>query len=312
MPVANSRITQNMMNTQLVRNLYTNLNNMDRLQNQLATGRKINKPSDDPVGISFAMRYRSDLTANEQYQQNVSSSISWLEYTDSMLGQANSVFQRVRELSVQGANGSNPQLAADAIRAEIVQLKEQLVKIGNSEFNGKYVFNGQITDKAPYSELSGAKNYDDGTGNSDQGLTDQGLIQFEIGVGIKIPVNTTGNNIFGQPDDPDNAFKVLDDIAGYLAAGDFASVSNSLGRLDTRINKFLETRSDIGAKLNRIELADERLKDIDLNLQTLQSSTEDADLAEVVTDLKVKENVYQASLSVGAKIIQPSLVDFLR
>src|SRR5690349_15263638 len=146
------RVTQSMMNTQLLRNLNHNLRNMNKLQNQLATGRTINRPSDDPVGLSFAMRYRSELSANDQYQENVDSAVSWLEYTDDTMDQANSVLQRVRELAVEGANGSNPQAALDAIKSEVEELYGQLVYIGNSNFNGKHVFNGQLTDVEPYTK----------------------------------------------------------------------------------------------------------------------------------------------------------------
>lgn len=295
------RVTQGMMNTQLMRNLNNNLTRMNDLQNQMATGRKINKPSDDPVGLSFAMRYRSELSANEQYEENVGSALSWLEYTDSIMDQAGNVLHRARELAVQGSNGTNPQLAMDSIKQEIEELHKQLLSIGNSEFNGKHVFNGQMTDVAPYS-----------IDTADTDITDSGEIQFEIGVGVKLPVNVNGNEVFGNSGVNDNAFKVLDDIAAALGSGDHNGVSMALKRLDTRFDSFLETRASIGAKMNRIQLADERLKDISLNLQTLQTKTEDADMAELITNLKTDENVYQASLSVGSKLIRQSLADFLR
>lgn len=301
------RVTQGMMNNQLLRNISTNLHRMNDHQNQLATGRKINKPSDDPVGMSFGLRYRSELAANEQYESNVDAAISWLDYTDSMLGQANSVIQRVRELAVQGANGANPQEALNAIASEVEQLYSQLVTIGNSQFNGKYVFNGQKTDIPPY-QLE--------TAMTDP--IDTGEIKFEIGVGVRIAANVPGNQVFGEPDDPnnpgtnDNIFRVLDDLVSALQSGDQREVSNILGRIDTANDRFLEARADIGARLNRIELAQSRLQDIGVNLQTLQSKTEDADIAGVITNLKTDENVYQSSLSVGAKIISVSLVDFLK
>ena len=95
-----NRVTQNMLNTQFMRNLNTNLTRVQKLQDQLSSGRKINKPSDDPVGISFALRYRSELERNEQYQRNVDSALSWLSYSDKILGQAGDIIQRARELAV--------------------------------------------------------------------------------------------------------------------------------------------------------------------------------------------------------------------
>jgi flagellar hook-associated protein 3 FlgL len=295
------RVTQSMLNTQLLRNLNHNLARMNNTQNQLATGMRINKPSDDPVGLSFAMRYRSELTANEQYQENVDSAISWLEFTDTMLDQAGQVFNRVRDLTVQAANGTNPEDALKAIKSEVTQLYDQFVTIGNTNFNGKHVFNGQKTDVPPYTSATAATD-----------VTDVGSVKFDIGGGSALAVNVTGNAVFGAPSDTDNAFKVLNDLMGRLDANDPTAISAILGDLDTRINKFLEVRADVGAKLNRIELAGNRLMDSEANLQTLQSKVEDADMAELATIMQSQENVYQASLSVGAKLISPSLVDFLR
>jgi flagellar hook-associated protein 3 FlgL len=289
-----------MMNTQMIRNLSANLNRMDEMQNQLSTGRKINKPSDDPIGLSFALRYRSELSANDQYQANAGSATSWLDFTDSTLSKAGDVFQRVRELAVQGANGTNSMSSMSAIQSEVNQLYSEMVKIGNSDFNGKLVFNGQKTDIPPYTEATAASD-----------IPDSGQIQIEIGAGVRIPVNITGQEVFGDSKDPDNTFKVMQDLITALGKSDFAGVNNVLGRLDSRLDKFLGVRAEIGAKMNRVQLSDDRLKNISANLQSLQTKVEDTDMAETITNLKTAENVYQASLSTGAKIISPSLVDFL-
>ncbi|MEX1028743.1 MAG: flagellar hook-associated protein FlgL [Paenibacillaceae bacterium] len=296
-----SRVTQSMMNSQLIRNLNKNMARMDNSQNQLATGRRINRPSDDPVGISYSMRYRSELSGNTQYQENVDSAISWLEHADSTGEQIGNLLQRVRELAVKGANGTNPQVALSSIASEVSQLRDQLVSFGNGQFNGKYLFNGQKTDLEPYSKTDPANS-----------VVDDGQIVFEIGVGVKISVNVTGSAVFGAAGDADNAFKMMDDLHAALLADDTPGINNALGNLDSRFNKFLEVRSDIGAKVNRIELAQDRLKDININLKILQTKTEDADMAELITSLKTDEAVYQASLSVGSRIITPTLIDFLR
>ncbi|MFD0680763.1 MULTISPECIES: flagellar hook-associated protein FlgL [unclassified Paenibacillus] len=295
------RITQGMLGTQFLRNLNNNLKGMDNLQNQMSTGRRLNKPSDDPVGISFSMRYRSEISANEQYQTNTNSATSWMSFTDTVMGQAGDVIQKLREMAVKASNGTNPQAALDTMKAEATQLYEQMVDIGNSQFNGKYVFNGEQTNIRPYT-LENAVTEE----------ADTGLIDFEIGVGVKMSVNVPGNRVFGEQTDTDNIFKITQDFIKALGDGDFQAINKGIGDFDSRMNKFLDVRADIGAKMNRIELMDERLKDINVNVTSLQSKTEDADMAAVITNLKVAENVYQASLSTGAKIIQPTLVDFLR
>lgn len=296
------RVTQGMLNTQLLRNLNGNMSRLDKLQDQLSTGRRINKPSDDPVGISFSMRYRSELGANDQYQRNVDSTISFLDYSDTALGQMGEVMQRGRELAVTAANGTNSSESLNAIKIEIDQLYNQLTNIGNSQFNGKYVFNGQITDKAPFPDPADAMN----------AVTDNGEIKFEIGAGVQIAMNKTATDVFGKSGDKNNAFQIFKDLSTALSAGDIKGIQDSIGILDERMTMVLGARSDIGAKTNRIQLAEDRLKDIGINLQSLQSKTEDADMSVVITNLKMEENVYQASLSAGSKVIVPTLVDFLR
>ncbi|MDP5275883.1 flagellar hook-associated protein FlgL [Chengkuizengella axinellae] len=300
------RVTSGMMNTQLLSNLNKNLERMTNYQEQLSSTKKINKPSDDPVGVTYALRYRADLSANEQYTDNVNSALSWLDYSDSILDQANEVMDRVRELTVQASNGTNDDSALDSIKEEMEELYGQLVTIGNSEFNGKYVFNGQQTNMKPYTE-----------DNAKMETTDSGQILFEIGEGSTIAVNVTGEEVFGglNPDgttEEDNAFKVIQDIITQLENEDFEGLTNSLGTLDSRIDKLLVLRAEVGARTNRVELTKSRLEDNDINLQTLLSKTEDADLAQVVTKMTESEYVYQAALSVGANMISVSLVDFLR
>ncbi|MDQ0902946.1 flagellar hook-associated protein FlgL [Paenibacillus sp. V4I7] len=296
------RVTQGMLNTQLLRNINGNMSRMDNLQNQLSTGRRINKPSDDPVGISFSMRYRSELAANDQYQRNVDATVSFLDYSETALSQIGEVLQRGRELTVQAANSTNSRDSLDAIKIEVDQLYNQLTTIGNSQFNGKYVFNGQITDKAPFPDPN----------NPENAVTDNGEIKFEIGAGVQIAMNKTATDIFGKSGDKDNAFQMLKDLSAALTAGDSNLIAESITTIDQRMTKIIGARSDIGAKTNRIQLAEERLRDIGINLQSLQSKTEDADMSIVITNLKMEENVYQASLSAGSKVIVPTLVDFLR
>ncbi len=297
-----------MMNSQMMLNLNRNAQKMNNTQLQLATGKKINKPSDDPVGITYALRYRAELASNEQYQKNVDSAISWLEFNDTVLDQAGSVLQKVRELSVQAATGSNPQSALDSIKEEMSQLKEQLVDIANSTLNGKYVFNGQEYDKKPYDFASNINGILDPSVYN--GSTDSGSIQYTVGDGVQLSINVTGNDVFGSGQD--SVFMLMDRLNDALSKGEYGKISDELGNIDSRMDQILSTRAEVGAKTNRIELLQGRLGDLEVNLTELQAKTEDANYAELIMLSKIQENIYNASLSAGARIIQPSLVDFLR
>lgn len=292
------RVTQGMMQAQLLRNISNNTRNMDHIENELSTGKKINKPSDDPVGITYALRYRSEISLNEQYQRNIDAAKSNVDHTDTVLGSLTDVVQRVNELTVQGVTGTNPQSAMDAISLEIQQLGTEVISIGNDQLNGKYTFNGQMTDVKPYT-----------TGLES---TDTGEVKYQLGSGVTLPVNITGNEVFGSSTDPDNLTAVINGLSAAFTAGDQTTAKSFMSKLTSRLDKILQARSETGARSNRVDLMDSRLKDLNLNLNDLSGKTEDADMAEVITKLNTAQNVYTASLSSGAKIIQPSLMDYLK
>lgn len=303
------RVTSNMMSSQLLLNLNRNARTMNDTQLQLASGRKINKPSDDPVGITYSLRYRAELSSNEQYTKNVDSALSWLDYNDTVLGQAGDVIQRLRDLTVQASTGSNPQSALDSINEEVMQLKEQLVDIANSKLNGKYIFNGEQYTTKPYEFSKGS----DGTYDTTLPVTtDTGQIQYIVGEGVQMPINLSGNAVFGATGEADNIFSIINSLSTALKAGDITGVSSQLDKIDTRTETILSARSEIGAKTNRVELMQDRLSDLNINLTDLQAKTEDADYEELIMKSKIQENIYNASLSVGAKIISTTLVDFIR
>ncbi|MBE7681626.1 flagellar hook-associated protein FlgL [Paenibacillus sp. P13VS] len=305
------RITNNMLSSQLLLNLNRNAQQMNNTQTQLATGRKINKPSDDPVGITYSLRYRAELSSNEQYQKNVDSAVSWLDFNDTVMNQAGSVVQRLRELTVQASTGTNPQSALDSINEEVKQLKEQLIDISNSKLNGKYIFNGETYDVKPYDFPTNPDGSLDTT-NAASVVTDKGKINFIVGESVQLPINVSGNEVFGTGAEDDNLFVIVNTIMKALTDGNQKELSDQLDNIDSRTDKMLAIRSEIGAKTNRVDLMMGRLDDLGINLTDLQSKVEDADYAELSMQSKIQENIYNASLSAGAKIISPSLVDFLR
>jgi flagellar hook-associated protein 3 FlgL len=302
------RVTQGMMNLQLLRNLSTNNERMSVLQDQLASGKKINSPSDDPVGVGYALRYHAYLSHNEQFKSNATDATSFIEFTDSTLNQVNDVLQRARELAVQGANGTLTVDDRNAIKSEVDQLYDQLVQLGNTQFNGKYIFNGSQTDLPPYQQANAWASTPD---NSD--------IRYILGDGITLNVNVTGEEVFGAPTSAptssstsDNAFAALKQLSDALGSGDQNGINQALANISTRLDKLQAARADLGARSNRVDLIKNRLDDLESNYQNLLANTEDADLAKTITDLKMAENVQNASLAAGARIIQPTLVDFLK
>lgn len=292
------RITNNMIARNAVNNLNFHLRRQEELHYQLASGKRLRVPSDDPAATSHSMRLHSDLAHTKQFRANIGVALSWLEATDSVLNEAGQALQRVKELAVYGANGVMPQDAREAIAREVDQILEHMVDLANSSHAGLYLFGGNKTLTKPY-ELSG------GTVSPYQG--DEGRREYEIASGVKIAINVPGSALF------DEIFAAITQLRDALYAGETDSVSGAaVDNVENALDTLLRVRADVGARINRLELADARMHELELNVEQLISDNEDVDIARAIVELKVSENSYRAALASGARIIQPTLLDFLR
>lgn len=272
---------------------------MDQLQNQLSSGQRINKPSDDPVGIQNAMHIKSNIASVTQWKNNADEALQFMNTTDSTMGDMTSILQRVRELAVQGANGTLATNDRGAIADEVDQLSSQLTMMANTQVGSKYMFSGTATDKEliPSSGTSQANGQD---------------IKFEVGNNLNIPVSVNGQTLFGKAGtNPPGIIDTLSELSTALKNNDSTGINNALGNVDTNIANVINQRADLGARINRITAIQNQLDSTSINLQQNLSSIQDADMAKTITDFTNQQNVYKAALSVGAKIIQPSLVDFM-
>ncbi|HPO77233.1 MAG TPA: flagellar hook-associated protein FlgL [Thermoclostridium caenicola] len=308
------RITNNMLINNIMTHLSSNLNRTMKYQNQLATGKKISMPSDDPIVASRALKLRTDVAEIQQYSRNMDDALSWMAITEATMNQINDVLQRFREITVQAANGTNTPDDLQKIGAEAGELVTQIIQLANTTYAGRYIFSGFKTDKPLLNS--------DGTFNV--GFMENEYIQFEIGIGDFINVNVPGYDLFHRSNvasqgDVSSLFQTLDSIKKAINGQDLdpdenqhEKISNLLGELDLEIENLLRVRAGLGARMNRVELTGNRLDDDYVNFTKLMSLNEDVDMAEAIMNLFNEQNVYQASLSTTARVIQPSLVDYLK
>jgi flagellar hook-associated protein 3 FlgL len=289
-----------MQNLQLLKNLRNINASLTTGQQQLATGQKISKPSDDPIGVGYQMRYDTDLARSEEFLLNVQTGTEILKTMDSLFQQASDVLKRARTLTLQAVNGTYDAQQRQTISAEIKQLKEQMVTIGNSTYNGRYLFNGQKTDQAPYTVAGAAGE-----------TTDPGLFYLNVSPSVKVPVSITGEVVFGAAN-TDNVFQVLDDLANALDTNNVTGITAALDKIDDSADRLSISWAEVGARMNRFALMEERILDDQVSLKEQRANVADVDVAAAITELKSKETVLQAALSTGARIMQTSLVDFLR
>lgn len=447
------RITNNMLISNVMNNMYNNLERMNNINRQFSSGKKFSRPSDDPIGVTKSMRFHTDLGKLKQYQRNLKDAQSWMEMTEDSLTEVNDLVKRMRDIAVSASNQTNTEDELKAFAAEVEQKREQLVQTGNATYAGRYLFSGFKTDvpllddngkykltdyeNTQISEVRGSEidggqldftseplnfdirlggestninlnqNYSDlnalktainsqlsagttgitadivnqsgtkgqlvfkrpagnedsllietpSTGNLEKlGLEDgryplkqSEVSDYNLGVSDDITVNTVGIRIFGKAefdsngkliDNPNyhqnqvNGYEIVNDENGKRSSDDYADksymlavvdeftdalktgdaeiIQKTIERFDGIQENILQNKAEIGAKVKRLELTDNRMGDENINFTELLSNNEDANMAQVYTQLKIEENIYNSSLAAGAKIIQPTLLDFLR
>ncbi|MGP3608890.1 flagellar hook-associated protein FlgL [Anoxybacteroides rupiense] len=302
------RVTQGMLAANMLRNLSASYAQLGKYQDQLATGKKINRPSDDPVVAMKGMAYRTNLTEVQQFKRNFSEAYNWIENSDDALDKATQALQRIRELVVQASNDTYETTQRESIAQEVQQLTDHLVSIANTKVGDKYIFNGTDTLQQPV-DLNRTPPVS--TNNSE--------VKIELSQGIYIPVNVDPTKVFSYDNAATTAngnglfsdLKFLNnDLNDATKSG--ADINQYLSYIDKHINNLLSARAELGARMNRVELMEERVDQQEVVANRILSDNEDADIERVITDLKMQETVHRAALGVGSRIIQPTLLDFLR
>ena len=286
------RVTQSMLSNNMVNNLSKSYERLAKLQEQINSQKKYTKPSDDPVAAMLGMGYRTELNQIEQYSRNIGEANNWVDTTDATISQAVSALQRAREISVQASTGTLTADQRKSIAEELVQIKEHLTDLGDTQVGGKYIFNGIDTNVKP----------------SEKGVYGAGEIKLEVFSGISIQINTNGEDLFGKALGDDGSIqKTIDSLNN-----NDDSIDKRLTDLDTTIDKFLSVQAKVGAVQNRVDLMSDRLKQQEVFATEILSKNEDIDIEKAILNLTTQESIHNAALSVGAKIIQPTLLDFLR
>ena len=297
----NTRITQSMTTRLVLSDIQNVAEKLSKTQQKIASGKELTAPSDDPYRASRSLQLRSELAGHQQYSRNVTEARSWQNVTDTALGAINNFVLRARDLVVRAASDTLGQADRAAIAKEIDQLAAAVKAEGNAQYAGRYVFAGTRTDTAPYVDADDAFH----------GTPSPSEIRREIGPGVQVAVNVVGSDVIG--DATSGILGALRGIAASLAADDTAALQTTdLQALDAAHTALVDQRAVVGAMSNRLEAAQGRLAELEEATTKLLSETEDADMAKTLVDFSMQQSVYQAALQSGARLIQPSLLDFLQ
>lgn len=293
-----NRVTHQTVQRSTLANLQQNLGTMATLQAQMSSGKKINAPSDDPAATADMLRLRGEQRAEAQYARNAEDATSWLATIDGALTSSVTTLRRARDLVVQGGDGALGPVSREALAVEIEGLRDGLLEKANTTFLGRNVFAG--TSDAPAAFGPGYAFANATTGAAP--------VERQLSGNATVRVDSDGAAVFGSGDD--SVFQLLDDIAASLrGTGD---VPSHLPAIDARMDQMLMELSAVGARQNRVSAAQDALADQQLTTRTQLGSIEDIDLAAVILELQMQEVAYQGALGAAGKVLQPTLMEFLR
>jgi flagellar hook-associated protein 3 FlgL len=298
------RITQQMITNQVNSNLSKNIEKLTKTQSLISSGKRITQISDDPVGMAKVLDYRKTLDTIDQYSRNISQARSGLEAGEATLSDIGELMNRAKELALSQATGTASAESRQDVVAEVRQIRDQLIQLANSKQGDRYMFGGRKTDEPPY-------NPDDPDIAVFKG--DDAAVNVMLGDGVVMDMAVSGKQVFESSTDPVSVdpVVVLTKLIDGLDANDQTAISDQLDPLDQALAQVTNERADVGARLNRLDSTESHWADFKINIQKTLSDTEDLDITQAAMELTAQQTAYQASLSTTAKIIQPSLLDYL-
>ena len=292
------RITNSLQYGNLQQNIETSLENLNTVQEQISTGKKLTNFADDPAGASQSLSLHSALADNTQYQRDADSAKSYLSAADSALSSVSTIIQSARQIALQGANSSQSPDSLNALSSQVDGIIQQVTQLANTDLHGTYLFGGTQTKTPPF---DAAQNYQ---GNSQP-------LSAGIGPGYSIQTSAVGSAVFGP------AFAALQSLKQHLSdaaagnAGALGSISADITQIDGGLTAISSAQATIGAKSDEVDTVKQQLTRAQTGYEASISNIEDVDLASAYVQLQSAQNVYQASLATTAKATQYSLTDYL-
>lgn len=299
----------------MVTDLESDLTNLTNLQEQAASGKAINQPSDNPTGTSEVLSMNAQIGRFQQYSTNAGDGLSWLGTASSALNSVTEALNQVQTDVLSGANASASDLADDqALSENVLSIKQEILGLANTTYNDRPVFSGTYgTSPYPQGSASGVSDpsspsYDAATAYAYAG-SNTPLTRI-VAPGQSVDVSVTADQVFGTG--TSSIFALLDTISQDLASGNTSALSGSdLTELHSAINTVTQAAGNTGALSATLKQDQTNANDMVSNLQDQVGNITDANEDQVATELDLAETSYQAALETTAQIIQPSLAQFL-
>ncbi len=297
-----NRITQTSSSRAMLADLMSANRAMVRAQERLSSQKELSRASDGPARALAALDNRAALRRSEQFQRNASDARGWMVAGDTALTASVSEMNHARTLILSAVSGASDPNALKAIAAEVRTVRESMLQLANADHLGRPIFSGTADTTKAF----------DATGNY---LGDAGTVQRPVAPSVTLQVNRNGEDVFGTTNAvamDGNVFQMLDAIAAAIESGDPAAMATGIERLDVAVDRIETAQVELGARARQVEDVMARNEISDIDRRTALAEAEDVDVAQALIEVRAKEFSYQAALSASAKVLQTSLLDFLR
>lgn len=323
------RITNASMVRSHLYDTQNNLTNMSKINQQISTGKVINTVSDDPHKAIKIMNINNEIKYTEKYNSNIDETVGWMNTTDGALESTGNLLNEIKETILKVGNGTYSQNEMKSLNEDMNEKIKQLADTLNSTHGGKYLFGGSSVDDAPITVIEnpdGTVKLEFSKDKNGQTIPNTDDLKADISSGINIDYNISVGEILNIKDGNGNTVNLLDEINNLstlmndIANGDEQTaakaketlLNDTKGKIDTLFDHVVNERTSLGVRVSTAEKIKELNDEDILNIQDVLSKTQDTDVVEKFIELKSAEMIYQASIQVGAKLIQPTILDYIR
>lgn len=289
------RISNLMLQNRVMQNLQGTIGKMAEAQNQVSTGKRFEKMSEDPLAGTQVMNADRALRGIEQYRRNTTAARTRTDAEEATLSQLSDLLARAKELGIQEGSASGNPTSRAAAKAEVDRIIDQVVQLGNTQVGTEYIFAGDQVTTAPFSS-AGAY------------LGDDAVRKAEIGQGYQVTTNHTGRELLVSS----GVITGLQGLSTQLATGSTTAISSTLTAIDNAFNNVQTLLSTNGARVRQIESAMQNSDALETNLNLRRGDLQGVDIEVATTKFVGLQNTLQAALLSASRVLNTSLTDYLR
>jgi flagellar hook-associated protein 3 FlgL len=284
-------------------NLQRGRSRLDRLQEMIASGKTVNRPSDDPITTQNVLNLEAMYKEGEQLTNNIKKASQWTKVTEITLTGISEMLSNIRKVAGESMRGISDPIIRGNTSAQLQELRKQIIDLGNTQLGDQFIFGGFKVAAKPFDFTTGAF-----SGTSDS-------IEVEIDrSGGKVALNVDGGALL-KGTGSYGSIDIIAEVDGLITAintGDLVQLKARSANIDASASQISTALGDVGGRQLRLDSAEKMLTQNQNATQALIANLQNLDMIKAATELNNQKTAFEAALAATAKINQLSLLDYLR